>query len=327
MTGTVTVSLLVLILLGATLFLLPYFTQRRFFFTITVAPGFPASAAGRSITRAYHVQIAVTLALSLLAVFAFSNAAMVWAELLLALGGAAAFLYARSKVSRYSLTPEAVHEVDLDAIEEHLPRWILWALPPFLFPPAAAAWLHAHWSEIPVRFPYHWNARGEPDSWTIKSERAVYGPLLFCAGIMLLVLLMSIATFYGSRRAEQRLATLKIVIAVMYFVAIVCTIVSLMPVVQIPWWLLLVLTALFLIGTLGWSYRFISAPGRDAEATPDACWHLGQIYYNPQDAAIFVQKRLGLGYTVNFGNRMSWVLVGVFVLAIGGMVFLLPRSD
>ena len=110
----------------------------------------------------------------------------------------------------------------------------------------------------------------------------------------------------------------------MYFVAILFTIVSLTPVVQIPWWLLVVLTVLFLIGTLGWSYRFISAPGRDAEATPDACWYLGQIYYNPQDPAIFVQKRLGLGYTVNFGKPVSWVLLGVFLLAIGGMVFLLP---
>jgi uncharacterized membrane protein len=59
-----------------------------------------------------------------------------------------------------------------------------------------------------------------------------------------------------------------------------------------------------------WSYRFISATGRGAEVTPDACWYLGQIYYNPQGPAVFVRKRLGLGYTVNFGNRFSWVLLG-----------------
>jgi hypothetical protein len=47
MTGMMTISLLVLVLFGATMFLLPYFTPRRFFFTVTVAPGFPATEAGR----------------------------------------------------------------------------------------------------------------------------------------------------------------------------------------------------------------------------------------------------------------------------------------
>jgi uncharacterized membrane protein len=222
--------------------------------------------------------------------------------------------------------PEAVREANLGAGEDYLPRWILLALPPFLLPLAVAAWLRAHWSEIPVRFPYHWNAHGEADAWTIRSERAVYSPLLFCGATMLLMLLMSLATFHGSRRAEQRLATMKIVVAAMYLLAIVFAMVALMPVFHIQPWLLVVPTVLFSIGAAAWSYRFIRAPGRGAEMTPDACWYLGQIYYNPQDPAVFVQKRLGLGYTVNFGNGISWVVLGVVLVAVGGMVFLLPTS-
>jgi uncharacterized membrane protein len=185
----------------------------------------------------------------------------------------------------------------------------------------------AHWNEIPARLPYHSNAHGEADAWTTRSERAVYGPLLFCAAVMLLMLLLSLATFYGSRRAEQRLATIKIVVAAMYLLAIIFTMVALMPVLHIQPWLLVVPTVLFLIGTAVWSYRFIRSPRRGAEVTPDAYWYLGQIYYNPQDSAVFVQKRLGLGYTVNFGNRISWVLLGVVVVAMGGMAFLLPPSS
>ena len=33
-----------------------------------------------------------------------------------------------------------------------------------------------------------------------------------------------------------------------------------------------------------------------------------------------------MGYTVNFGNRISWVQLGVVMAAVSGMVFLLPRS-
>jgi uncharacterized membrane protein len=30
--------------------------------------------------------------------------------------------------------------------------------------------------------------------------------------------------------------------------------------------------------------------------------------YNPRDPALFVEKRIGLGLTFNFGNRMSWIV-------------------
>jgi uncharacterized membrane protein len=41
------------------------------------------------------------------------------------------------------------------------------------------------------------------------------------------------------------------------------------------------------------------------------------FYYNPSDPAIFVAKRVGIGYTVNFANRMCWlVLVGILLLGL-----------
>jgi uncharacterized membrane protein len=276
--------------------------------------------------RGYHWQVTALFAASLLAMLTFRGEALAGAELLLGLGGGVALLYARNQVSRYSAAPETLREAELSPAPEHLPRWMLWALPPFLFPPAAAAWLHAHWDQIPERFPYHWGISGQADAWAVKSERAVYGPLLFCAATMLLMLLMSLAAFYGSRRSEQRLATMKLVIAAMYCLSLIFIGVALLPVINIPIWFCVAPTALFVIGAMVWQYKFLNAPGRRVEDTPDDCWYLGWIYYNPHDAAIFVQKRLGLGYTVNFGNRISWVLMAVVLVAMGGMVFLLPSS-
>jgi uncharacterized membrane protein len=57
--------------------------------------------------------------------------------------------------------------------------------------------------------------------------------------------------------------------------------------------------------------------------TPDACWKWGMIYVNPADPSILVEKRFGIGYTVNLGNRWSWVaLAAVMVPAALGMIFL-----
>jgi len=49
---------------------------------------------------------------------------------------------------------------------------------------------------------------------------------------------------------------------------------------------------------------------------PDNCWKWGIFYVNPDDAAVFVRKRNGLGYTLNFGNRWSWAIVALIVFAI-----------
>jgi hypothetical protein len=36
---------------------------------------------------------------------------------------------------------------------------------------------------------------------------------------------------------------------------------------------------------------------RRRATTPDACWHGGSVYYNSQDAALLVEKRIGVGWT------------------------------
>jgi hypothetical protein len=60
--------------------------------------------------------------------------------------------------------------------------------------------------------------------------------------------------------------------------------------------------------------RISQEPGSGSDGTPDECWKLGQIYYNPNDPALLVEKRFGVGYTINFGNRASWLLIGLLVL-------------
>src|SRR5271165_2473801 len=41
-------------------------------------------------------------------------------------------------------------------------------------------------------------------------------------------------------------------------------------------------------------------PGGPAgDRTPDSCWKWGIFYINPRDPALFVEKRFGIGYTIN----------------------------
>lgn len=46
----------------------------------------------------------------------------------------------------------------------------------------------------------------------------------------------------------------------------------------------------------------------------DKFWKWGMLYYNPNDSAIFVEKRFGIGVTVNFAKWQAWAfIIGIFV--------------
>lgn len=52
----------------------------------------------------------------------------------------------------------------------------------------------------------------------------------------------------------------------------------------------------------------------------DEFWKLGSFYYNPNDPSIFVEKRFGSGWTLNFGNKTSIVISVVFLIFVAIMI-------
>ncbi|MDP4145664.1 MAG: DUF5808 domain-containing protein [Bacillota bacterium] len=53
----------------------------------------------------------------------------------------------------------------------------------------------------------------------------------------------------------------------------------------------------------------------------DQFWILGQIYYNPNDPAVVVEKRFGVGWTFNIGStRGILIVVAILVFTIGAII-------
>ena len=48
---------------------------------------------------------------------------------------------------------------------------------------------------------------------------------------------------------------------------------------------------------------------------PEVGWK-GIFYSNPDDPALFVPKRFGIGYTLNFGNPWSWVVLALILAMV-----------
>lgn len=52
---------------------------------------------------------------------------------------------------------------------------------------------------------------------------------------------------------------------------------------------------------------------------PDEKWK-GVFYFNSDDPAVLVPKRYGIGYTLNFGNRWSWVVLALILLLVAAPI-------
>jgi uncharacterized membrane protein len=53
----------------------------------------------------------------------------------------------------------------------------------------------------------------------------------------------------------------------------------------------------------------VSGKSVTINSNDDHHWKLGAFYYNPEDPALFLVKRFGIGWTLNFGHRISWIIL------------------
>jgi uncharacterized membrane protein len=54
------------------------------------------------------------------------------------------------------------------------------------------------------------------------------------------------------------------------------------------------------------------------DRTQDNYWKLGVFYFNRDDPAVLIEKRFGLGYTLNFARLATWMIL--FHLLMGPLV-------
>lgn len=60
----------------------------------------------------------------------------------------------------------------------------------------------------------------------------------------------------------------------------------------------------------------VDSQGNTIDRDLDQYWKLGQFYYNPDDPAVFLEKRFGIGWSINFGNPKGWLYLAGLVIFI-----------
>ena len=52
----------------------------------------------------------------------------------------------------------------------------------------------------------------------------------------------------------------------------------------------------------------------------DEFWRWGIMYNNPNDLAIWVEKRTGLGWTLNFGHKEAWLIIFMILVILSAFL-------
>jgi uncharacterized membrane protein len=170
-----------------------------------------------------------------------------------------------------------------------------------------------------------------------------FAPLAFAGMGAAMILTRAVSLARGSRQvavdglaaaAEQRFRRFNVLVLVFsaYAVAVslsaatAASIPGFLAVIGRAWGFVAVPWILFNVGVgywmflVGQGFQKAVAPAARQEvhgdATPDHAWKAGGfLYFNPRDPAIWVEKRIGFGYTLNMGNSRAWLLIAGMMLA------------
>jgi uncharacterized membrane protein len=322
-------SSLIVCAIGAVIYTLPRKRQDGLVFGVPVPK---SSATTHSIRRAVlsfrlwtmSVVSAVVAALFLVPDNLIAPTIVVGPILVLLTAGLA-FLNGNRRAIRLANTTPIQRHVEMSNAADQLPWFAWWTVGPFAILSAAAYYLYANWAKIPEQTPVHWGLDGQPNGWMSRSVHGVDGPLIFGAELCAALLFVGFAIWFGARRSRLRRLTLAMLVESAYMISLIFAIVATSSLLHLPTALLIVGLVAF-IASIIWLIARNSAStssAEEVEPTPLHSWSGGMLYYNHDDSALFVEKRAGFGYTINFANRWSWVLILIFVAVIASAPILL----
>ena len=279
---------------------MPTWRRNGIWFGVTVAPDYPSSPEGLATLRAFRTAVwllgLAAVALALLG--PFGPWTLPVAMQLEVVGMFGAMLVARRRTRPHAVRPESTRAASLLEPPETMPLGVAGPLVPLAILGAAGGY-----------------------SYTEGTLRAAAPVLLSGAFQTALMLFMGFGILRRSPRARvpaNATATIRFRrVMVEYMIVASWAMAALLAAMVVgpgtpPWLFTLIFPAL----AVPYIWRLVRlgrTTGGGGDGTPDECWKLGMFYFNPADPAIFVEQRFGIGYTVNFANRATWVFFGVIV--------------
>lgn len=349
---------LVLVVITTVLLLMPTMTRRDLLFGATVSPNARDTAEGRAVIRRYRIGvllIAVAQAIGLALLWAFAPPrfwASAWVAvfpLALALTPNIPYLLAwrSARALATAMPPSSTPAPSAELRPRHYADYVplIWETLPLALIALTASYLAITYAAAPAIIPTHFDAAGNPNAYSTKSIGSYF--LLVWTQLFLFVLITYLSALTVRAKAQPtasnetfRRRTLRylfgvktLMIALMGAMAYAVAQSALSGHADINWALwatlggvVVVLAGAIWLGvTTGQGGSRLGGNSQNAtDRIDDRYWKLGGIYANPNDPAIFVEKRFGLGWTINVANPRGWLVMLVILgLPLAFVVFTL----
>jgi len=347
------------ILNAAIFWLMPRLTRPDLYFAVTVPPGFRDGREAKSILRRYRTELVLFSVLAmgvfLAGVTWFSVGFVSVGHIIQIVAGFIAFYRARRQTLPHAVPPTMIREAELHKHDRVIPGGWIAGGGPFILLAACAAYLWTRGVETPARLPGLWQGYGQPIEFRGHSL-PIYLLTVFAILTSLSLVLYGLARWVrpvhaGGREAARELKFRRTVSAIIlvteYYVTLEASWImsithhyGLIPVVTFPLTLVFVLVVLVVLGRLGQGGSRLLAADQESSAasvvpigdrTPDCYWKLGVFYFNREDSAVIVEKRFGLGYSLNFACPIAWVILLLILMAplipiLAHLTRFLPRA-
>jgi len=314
---------------------MPRFSRPDILFAVTVPEAF-AAGAGRTLVARYRTIVWIGAAAALAIgrwlpgpLPGSGRGAMVMmgvvaGHMIVAL---TAWLLARRKARAHAVPPSDVRVASLVTRDTSLPGGALFVVGPFAILLATALLLYRYRDALPVR----------PDAsnpFGLLAFGGVYVAMMLTIAVSMSRRSRQIAVDGLAAAAEQRFRRVNVLLPVVVGYAVAIQL-SATTIESLPAfgdtlsgrvWFVLPLLMLFAVGVNVWMFRVGQGGQRrvppaarqevHGDATPDHAWKLGGLlYFNPRDPAMWVETRLGVGYTLNMGNSRAWLFIIGMMLA------------
>jgi uncharacterized membrane protein len=175
------------------------------------------------------------------------------------------------------------------------------------------AWMAINWNRIPLRYATSFDGDGRATGWTTRTPLHVFGFPVFAEGLAALLVGLALGIWYGSRRPSAGSPMEKAPLAMAYLMSLIFTATGLVPVMQLPIWLLVIMIPPLALGTIVYMI-YSQAKARQTAVETSA------------DSSIFVPAKIGKGYSFNMANPWSRRLLAGLFLGIGLLIAFLVWS-
>lgn len=234
-----------------------------------------------------------------------------------------------------NLKQVTVTDLNIRNQDEMLP-WYVYTLP-MIVTIGLIIYTFMNYDLLPNEIPTHWGPNGEPDAFTEKTPFSAIQSSLFLLIMQMMFTGIHIATKNSGIKLSatnaiaskrRQLGMRKYSSWLLFIVLLVITIMmsffqlttihpnlfegSLLKLI-IPFGAL----AIILIGTITFALKVgrldkeesTVIEGNITDIDDDQYWKGGLWYFNKNDPSIFVEKRFGVGWTINFANPLGYLII------------------